>query len=50
MEREPDDYGAVQKLVALYKFAIANYANPLSELLLDAIATMEAPDRPAVRD
>lgn len=42
MEREPDDYGA--KLVALYKFAIANYANPLSELLLDAIATMEAPE------
>lgn len=44
MEREPDDYGAVAKLVALYKFAIANYANPLSELLLDAIATMEAPE------
>ena len=44
MEREPDDYGAVAKLVALYKCAIANYANPLSELLLDAIATMEAPE------
>lgn len=44
MEREPDDYGAVQKLVTLYKFAITNYANPLSELLLDAIATMEAPE------
>ena len=42
LERDPDNYEAISKLVTLYKFAIANYANPLSELLLDAIATMEA--------
>lgn len=40
LDRETDDYGAVSKLVTLYRFA--NYSNPLAELLLDAIVSMEA--------
>ena len=42
VDREADDFGAISKLVTLYRFAIANYSNPLAELLLDAIAAMEA--------
>jgi len=42
LDRETDDYGTIAKLVTLYRFAIANYANPLAELLLNAIAAMEA--------
>ena len=42
LDRETDDYGTIAKLVTLYRFAIANYSNPLAELLLEAIAAMEA--------
>jgi hypothetical protein len=42
LDRESDEFGAVSKLAALYRFAIANYSNPLAEVLLDAIAAMEA--------
>jgi hypothetical protein len=33
LDRETDDYGTIAKLVTLYRFAIANYANPLAQLL-----------------
>ncbi|PEG56747.1 hypothetical protein [Mycolicibacterium boenickei] len=42
LDRDSDDFGTIAKLVTLYRFAIANYSNPLAELLLDAIAAMEA--------
>jgi len=42
LDRDSDDFGTISKLVTLYRFAIANYSNPLAELLLEAIAEMEA--------
>ena len=42
LDRDTDEYGTISKLVILYRFAIAHYANPLAELLLEAIAEMEA--------
>ncbi|SHQ46571.1 hypothetical protein [Mycobacteroides abscessus] len=41
LERDTDDFNTIAQLVNLYRFAIANYSNPLAELLLEAIAAME---------
>jgi hypothetical protein len=41
LDRDSDDFDALAKLTALYRFAIANYSKPGIELLLEAIAAME---------
>lgn len=41
LERDTDDFNTIAQLANLYRFAIANYSNPLAELLLEAIAAME---------
>lgn len=35
------EFDGVEKITALYRFAIANYDDPRIELLLDAIAAVE---------
>ena len=42
LDRDTDDYDAIAKVVALYRFAITHYDHVGSELLLDAIAAVEA--------
>lgn len=35
------EFDAVEKIVALYRFAIANYDDPRIDLVLDALAAVE---------
>lgn len=35
------EFDGVEKIVALYRFAIANYDDPRIDLVLDAIAAVE---------
>jgi hypothetical protein len=41
-DRVTDDFDLIAKTKALYQFAIANYNEPGSDLLLKAIAAFEA--------
>jgi hypothetical protein len=45
LDRDTDDFDAFAKLTALYRFAITNYSEPGVELLLDAIAAVEAAEK-----
>lgn len=42
LDRDSDEFETIGKVVALYRFAIAHYNEPGSELLLRAIEAVEA--------
>ncbi|MFF2026545.1 hypothetical protein [Rhodococcus koreensis] len=42
LDRDSDEFGALAKLTALYRFAISNYNEPGKELLLRALAAVES--------
>lgn len=41
-DRDSDDFGALAKLAALYRFAIIHHAQPGGEMLMAAIRAVEA--------
>ncbi|WP_156517561.1 hypothetical protein [Rhodococcus sp. LB1] len=45
LDRDSDEFDTIAKIAALYRFAIANFNEPGSELLLRAIASIESVEK-----